>query len=97
LPFYFSFRQLSGEIGGDDPVTIGWGGIGHHNHHDMFASTDRRKPTNKEPSIPEAYAMANLVGLGERFCNTRAMFRQEIWMPLGNMSFSLLRQLNLTL
>jgi hypothetical protein len=78
-------------------VTIEWGGIGHHNHHDMFASTERRKRTSKESGIPEACATANLVGLGERFCNTRAMLRQEIWMTLGNMSFSLLRQLNLTL
>ena len=72
-------------------MTSAWSGIANHDNYHMFASTKGLTPTSKEPGIPEPHAATNLIGLSERLRNTFPMFRQQIWVTLGNMLFPLFR------
>jgi len=68
-------------------------GLAYHDYDDVLAAPEVSIPARKEPGAAEALAGPNLIGIGKGCGNQFAMSRQEIGMPLCNMSFPLFAKL----
>lgn len=83
--------------GCDDPVTFTRVSFADHDDDHMLALPNVSVPPREQPGTPEPNTLADLIGLGQRFCNSVSVLRQQIGMSLRNVVFPLVRRLYLTL
>jgi hypothetical protein len=75
----------------------GWVRLTHHDDNHVLSESNISVPSREQPCAPESSAPTHLVGLDERLPDLLPVSRKEIWMSLGDVALSLLRELNLAL
>jgi len=68
----------------------------NHYDNDVLALPQVSVPSSKKPGAAEPNALPDLIRVGQGFCDSMPMLWQQIWMSLGNMTLTLLRQVDLT-
>jgi hypothetical protein len=64
--------------------------------NDVLALPQVSVPSRKKPGTAEPNARPDLIRVGQGFCDPIPMLWQQIGMSLGNVTLTLLRQVNLT-
>jgi hypothetical protein len=88
--------QLSGHICRDDPVARTRLAFTNNYDNDVLALPQVSVPSRKKPGTAEPNARPDLIRVGQGFCDPMPLLWQQIWMSLGNVTLTLLRQVNLT-
>jgi hypothetical protein len=72
------------------------GGFANDDHDNVFTAANGLEPASEQSGAGETRAAAYLVGINQSVGDALAMFRKQVGMPLGNVPFPLVSQLDLS-
>jgi len=67
-------------------MTSARSGFGDDDYDDVFATTNRLEAAGEQARVGKAPAPANLIWVGQRISDTRAMFGKQVGVPFGDVS-----------
>ena len=70
------------------------GGFANDDHDNVFAAANGLEPASEQPGAGETRGAAYLVWSNQGVGDALAMFRKQVGMPLGNVPFPLVSQLD---
>ena len=71
-------------------------GFADDDHYNMLATAKGPEPAGKQPCVGETGTPAHLVWIGQDVGDALTMFRKQVRMPFGNVLFSFVGQLHLS-